>query len=58
MNQITILLFSILLLTKVEAQNFVAVDEGSSIKFTIKNFGFSTGAELMELHGDAVEIDI
>ena len=51
MKQITILLFSILLLTKVEAQNFVAVDEGSSIKFTIKNFGFSTGGSFTGLKG-------
>lgn len=51
MKQITILLFFILSLTKVEAQNFVPVDEGSAIKFTIKNFGFSTGGSFTGLTG-------
>jgi polyisoprenoid-binding protein YceI len=47
---ITFLLFT-LLASIGYAQNFTPVDEGSSVKFTIKNFGFSTSGSFSGLKG-------
>lgn len=49
-----IIIFSlfILLLSKSYCQNFLPVDEGSSIKFSIKNFGFSAGGTFTGIKGN------
>ena len=49
----TKLLFSFLVLFSLQAtaQNFVPVDDGSSVHFTIKNFGFNTGGDFKGLQG-------
>ena len=51
MQKIFILLFFIMFFSKGNAQNLVPVDEGSAIKFSIKNFGFSTGGSFTGLKG-------
>lgn len=51
MQKISILLFFIVLFGKGNAQNLMPVDEGSAIKFSIKNFGFSTGGSFTGLKG-------
>lgn len=52
MKKITILLFFSLMLIKVEAQNYLPSDAGSTIKFAIKNFGLSTGGTFTGIKGD------
>lgn len=52
MKRITTLLFFILLLSKADAQNYLPVDEGSSIKFTIKNFGFTVDGSFTGVKGN------
>lgn len=52
MKQITVLLFFSLMLIKVEAQNYLPIDAGSTIKFAIKNFGLSTGGSFTGIKGD------
>lgn len=51
MNRITTLLSFILLFSKADAQNYQPVDEGSSIKFAIKNFGFTADGRFTGLKG-------
>ena len=43
--------FFCLLLTSVQAQTYKPVDEGSSVKFTIKNFGFNVSGTFHGLNG-------
>lgn len=52
MKRITTLLFFILLISKGYAQNLTPVDEGSTVKFSIKNFGFSTVGSFTGLKGN------
>jgi len=52
MKRITTLLFFILLISKGYAQNLTPVDVGSTVKFTIKNFGFSTAGTFTGLKGN------
>lgn len=48
---VLILSLFILLLTKTYAQNLILVEEASTIKLTIKNFGFSTTGTFTGLKG-------
>ncbi len=52
MRRIIILLVFIFLFSKVDAQNYLPVDEGSSIKFAIKNFGFTADGSFTGLKGN------
>ncbi len=49
----TKLLFSVLILLSINAtaQNYIPVDDGSNVHFTIKNFGFNTGGDFKGLKG-------
>ena len=49
----TKILYSFLVLFSLHtnAQNFVPVDDGSNVHFTIKNFGFNTGGDFKGLNG-------
>jgi polyisoprenoid-binding protein YceI len=49
--KLTITLFFTLLFAHGYAQHLTPVDEGSSIKFTIKNFGFSTSGSFTGIKG-------
>ena len=51
MKRLLTLLFFILLIARAYAQNLVPVDAGSSVKFVIKNFGFSTPGSFSGLKG-------
>ena len=47
---VTLILFSSLTIFSI-AQNYAAVDEGSKVKFVIKNFGINTGGTFSGLSG-------
>lgn len=51
MKSIAILFFLIFIFIKVDAQHLTPVDEGSAVKFTIKNFGFATAGTFNGLKG-------
>jgi polyisoprenoid-binding protein YceI len=50
-QRLAILLFLTLLFGHSSAQIFLPVDEGSSVKFSIKNFGFSTSGRFTGVKG-------
>jgi polyisoprenoid-binding protein YceI len=51
MKKLSILLLSMVLFVRGNAQKLQPIDEGSSVKFSIKNFGFSTGGNFKGLKG-------
>ncbi len=54
MKRIVTLFICICSLTSIYAQDYQPVDDKSTIKFTIKNFGISTGGSFKGLEGDIV----
>lgn len=57
MQKLVVLLFFTFLFGQCNAQIFLPIDEGSSIKFSIKNFGFSTVGRFTGLKGK-IQFDI
>jgi polyisoprenoid-binding protein YceI len=57
MQKLAVILFFSLIFGQINAQVFVPVDERTSVKFSIKNFGFSTGGSFTGLKGN-IQFDI
>lgn len=56
MKRLSVLLLLMVSLIEINAQKLQPADEGSSVKFSIKNFGFATGGNFSGLKG-AVQFD-
>ena len=51
MNRLIVTICSLIFSLQVISQNYIPVDNGSKVHFTIKNFGISTGGDLSGLKG-------
>ncbi len=54
MKQILISVGFCLVINSVFCQQYAPIDDGSSVKFTLKNFGFNTGGSFSGLKGNIV----